>query len=82
MDARSWLFLLRSGHQCKAEGKKDAVHRLNVSWSEDSNRFTSLVQDIVETSRETYKGLTCDRPSQRVKLGELEPPRLKTDALK
>jgi hypothetical protein len=39
------------------------------------NQYTCLAQDIVETPRETYKGLTCDHPSQRVKLGELKLPR-------
>jgi hypothetical protein len=40
------------------------------------NTYTILAQDIVETPRETYKGLICDPSSQRIMLGELEQPHL------
>jgi hypothetical protein len=72
MDAKSWLFFT-PGHQCKAQGRKDAVHRLNVSRSWDL-AICNTAQDIVETSRETYEGLICDRSSLRIKLGELKHP--------
>jgi hypothetical protein len=43
----------------------------------EPDTYTSLTQDIVETPRETYKGFLA-LPDLRRKLGELEPPRLKT----
>jgi hypothetical protein len=42
-----------------------------------ASKRTALAQDIVETPSETYKGLICDPSSLRIKLGELEPSRLK-----
>jgi hypothetical protein len=36
-----------------------------------------MTQDIVETSRKTYKGLAGDPPSLKIKLEELESPPLR-----
>jgi hypothetical protein len=58
--------------ECSAQTKRQPV----VGFNEIHVQATA--QDIVETPRETYNGIICDPSSPRIKLGELELPRLKT----
>jgi hypothetical protein len=58
--------------ECSAQTKLSPV----VCFKCPTHR-QATAQDIVETPSETYKGLICDPSSLRIKLGELEPRRLR-----
>jgi hypothetical protein len=54
--------------ECSAQTKRSPVAGFN-----DTTHKQVASQDIVETPRETYKGLICDPSSLMIKLGELKP---------
>jgi hypothetical protein len=58
-------------NECSTQTKRSPVVCFNGTHKQ------ATTQDIVETPRETYKGLICDSSSLRIKLGELEPPQPK-----
>jgi hypothetical protein len=58
--------------ECNVQTKHSPVAGFN-----DPTHKQAAAQDILETHRENFKGLISDPSSPRIKLGELEPPRLK-----